>query len=192
MARTAIIPDTTHHTQKHEMGLFGLFGSSPEERRKEEVRKGTVAPDRTERRRCWDARDGFWACLDRHNVIDSLAPEGRRIADRECAAEHAVFERDCASAWVGFLFFFFFLLFTFTLTRTYTFFCNTYRLPTSRNIGSRSIRRSRLSRSSRRRALIRWMPVVCWAPRWEDDDDEDDDDADDGERTGWKAGRPIY
>lgn len=82
------------------MGLFGLF-SSAEEKRKEEIRTGAVAPDRTERKRCWEARDNFWKCLDKHEVIDSLSGEGKKIAERECAAENKVFERDCASAWVS-------------------------------------------------------------------------------------------
>ncbi|RYP54250.1 hypothetical protein DL769_010373 [Monosporascus sp. CRB-8-3] len=81
------------------MGLFD-FLSSAEDKRREEIRTGAVAPDRSERQRCWDARDAFWRCLDKHDVVDSLSSEGKRIADRECAPEHRVFERDCASAWV--------------------------------------------------------------------------------------------
>ncbi|RYP93215.1 hypothetical protein DL770_000690 [Monosporascus sp. CRB-9-2] len=81
------------------MGLFD-FLSSAEDKRREEIRTGAVAPDRSERQRCWDARDAFWRCLDKHEVVDSLSGEGKRIADRECAPEHRVFERDCASAWV--------------------------------------------------------------------------------------------
>ncbi|EMR63917.1 hypothetical protein MGN70_009431 [Eutypa lata] len=82
------------------MGLFGFFNASTEDKRKEEVRTGAVAPDRSERQRCWDARDGFWRCLDKHEVIDSLSGEGKKIAERDCAQENKVFERDCASAWV--------------------------------------------------------------------------------------------
>lgn len=89
------------------MGLFGFFNASTEDKRKEEVRTGAVAPDRSERQRCWDARDGFWRCLDKHEVIDSLSGEGKKIAERDCAQENKVFERDCASAWVSLFLFFF-------------------------------------------------------------------------------------
>ncbi|KAL7619573.1 hypothetical protein AAE478_010114 [Parahypoxylon ruwenzoriense] len=81
------------------MGLFGLF-SSPEEKRKEEVRTGARAPDRTERKQCWDARDNFYRCLDKHDVIDSLNGDGKKIAEKQCASEHRAFEENCASAWV--------------------------------------------------------------------------------------------
>ncbi|KAI1339884.1 oxidoreductase-like protein [Xylariaceae sp. FL0016] len=81
------------------MGMFGWF-SSPDEKRKEEVRSGARAPDRTERKQCWDARDSFWKCLDKHDVIDSLNGEGKKKADKHCAAEDQTFQRDCATAWV--------------------------------------------------------------------------------------------
>ncbi|KAI1385753.1 cytochrome oxidase c subunit VIb-domain-containing protein [Hypoxylon trugodes] len=81
------------------MGLFGLF-TSEDDKRKEEVRTGARAPDRTERKQCWDARDNFYQCLDRHNVIDSLNGEGKKIADKQCAQENKAFEQNCASAWV--------------------------------------------------------------------------------------------
>ncbi|KAI0114247.1 cytochrome oxidase c subunit VIb-domain-containing protein [Hypoxylon sp. NC0597] len=81
------------------MGLFGLFASQ-DEKRKEEVRTGARAPDRTERKQCWDARDNFYKCLDKHNVIDSLNGDGKKIAEKECAQENKAFEGNCASAWV--------------------------------------------------------------------------------------------
>jgi cytochrome c oxidase assembly factor 6 len=81
------------------MGFFGLFQSA-EAKRKEEVRTGAVAPDRSERKRCWEARDGFYQCLDKHNVIDATRGEGKAIATKECANENKKFEQDCAAAWV--------------------------------------------------------------------------------------------
>ncbi|KAK7950953.1 hypothetical protein PG997_003380 [Apiospora hydei] len=82
------------------MGIFDYFSSSAESKRAEEVRKGAVAPDRSERKRCWEARDKFYGCLDKHNVIDSLNGDGKKTAERECAAENKQFEQDCAAAWV--------------------------------------------------------------------------------------------
>ncbi|KAI1088589.1 cytochrome oxidase c subunit VIb-domain-containing protein [Rostrohypoxylon terebratum] len=83
------------------MGLFGFF-TSAEEQRKQEVRTGARAPDRTERRKCWDARDEFFKCLDKYDVIDSTKDEGKKIAEKQCAKEHKGFEDNCAAAWVGF------------------------------------------------------------------------------------------
>lgn len=81
------------------MGLFGFFASA-DEKRKEEVRTGSRAPDRTERKQCWDARDNFYKCLDKHDVIDSLNGNGKKIADKQCAPENRAFEENCATAWV--------------------------------------------------------------------------------------------
>lgn len=81
------------------MVLWGWL-SSPEEKRASDVRTGAIAPDRSERKRCWDARDEFYACLDKHNVIDALSDEGKKIVDKECVPEHKKFEQNCASTWV--------------------------------------------------------------------------------------------
>ncbi|KAI1742435.1 oxidoreductase-like protein [Xylaria scruposa] len=81
------------------MGIFGLF-SSQDDKRKEEVRTGARAPDRSERRQCWDARDNFYRCLDKHDVIDSLSGTGKKTADKHCAQEDAAFQDNCATAWV--------------------------------------------------------------------------------------------
>ncbi|KAK6359702.1 hypothetical protein TWF696_000844 [Orbilia brochopaga] len=55
-------------------------------------------PDRVARQKCWAARDSFFACLDRHAILDSIreAP----AAQANCGAELKVFESDCASSWV--------------------------------------------------------------------------------------------
>ncbi|KAI0202822.1 oxidoreductase-like protein [Astrocystis sublimbata] len=79
--------------------MFGFF-SSQEDKRKEEVRTGARAPDRSERRLCWDARDNFYKCLDKHEVIDSLNGKGKATADKHCAQEDVAFNDNCATAWV--------------------------------------------------------------------------------------------
>jgi len=85
------------------MGVLDYFtASSPDDKRREEVRTGAVAPDRSERKRCWEARDKYFACLDRHDVIDPVTGEGKAVADKNCAAEDAVFGQDCATAWVAY------------------------------------------------------------------------------------------
>ncbi|KAI5863908.1 cytochrome oxidase c subunit VIb-domain-containing protein [Durotheca rogersii] len=82
------------------MGLFSGFFASEDEKRREEVRTGARAPDRSERQRCWDARDAFYRCLDQHDVVDALTGEGRKVADKKCASESKAFDANCASAWV--------------------------------------------------------------------------------------------
>ncbi|GKT64056.1 oxidoreductase-like protein [Colletotrichum tofieldiae] len=78
------------------MGLFSSF-QSEETRRAEEVRTGARAPDRSERRKCWDARDAYFGCLDRNTIVDAVKDDDK--ARKACPAEDAVFERDCATAW---------------------------------------------------------------------------------------------
>ncbi|KAF9870726.1 hypothetical protein CkaCkLH20_11828 [Colletotrichum karsti] len=78
------------------MGFFSA--KSDEDRRAEEVRSGAVAPKRNERRKCWDARDAYFGCLDRNNIVDALKDD--RQARKACGAENTDFERDCAAAWV--------------------------------------------------------------------------------------------
>ncbi|KXT16430.1 hypothetical protein AC579_5144 [Pseudocercospora musae] len=61
---------------------------------------GYIAPDRTARAACWEGRDSFFKCLDRHDIIDSAKPEGDKKARELCSKELAEFEKTCASSWV--------------------------------------------------------------------------------------------
>ncbi|GKT90247.1 oxidoreductase-like protein [Colletotrichum tofieldiae] len=58
------------------MGLFSSF-QSEETRRAEEVRTGARAPDRSERRKCWDARDAYFGCLDRNTIVDAVKDDDK-------------------------------------------------------------------------------------------------------------------
>ncbi|KAI4151449.1 MAG: hypothetical protein LQ340_003488 [Diploschistes diacapsis] len=60
--------------------------------------RGFEAPNRSDRARCWAARDAFFACLDRHGIVDSLKDSDS--ADRSCGTEEKLLQRDCASSWV--------------------------------------------------------------------------------------------
>lgn len=79
------------------MALFS-WSTSADDKRAEEVRTGAVAPDRSERKKCWEARDSYFACLDRSNIIDAVKED--KAARKACPAENELFERDCATAWV--------------------------------------------------------------------------------------------
>jgi hypothetical protein len=89
------------------MGLFSFLSPSsgaaaaPEEQRAVAVRTGAVAPSRQERARCYVARDAYFACLDAHGIVDSVADEAG--ARKACGAEDGQFEKDCAAQWVGLL-----------------------------------------------------------------------------------------
>ena len=59
---------------------------------------GFVAPSRSDRTKCWAARDAFFACLDRHGIVDSIQNSG--AAESHCGQEEKVLQKDCASSWV--------------------------------------------------------------------------------------------
>ncbi|OIW26568.1 oxidoreductase-like protein [Coniochaeta ligniaria NRRL 30616] len=79
------------------MGLFDFLGGETD-KRAEEVRSGAVAPLRTERQKCYVARDAYFACLDANNIVDALKDE--KAAGKACGAQSKDFERDCATQWV--------------------------------------------------------------------------------------------
>jgi cytochrome c oxidase assembly factor 6 len=58
-----------------------------------------IAPDRTQRAKCWEARDAYFGCLDRNGIIDGITEKAK--ADKECSREVKGFEANCASSWVS-------------------------------------------------------------------------------------------
>jgi cytochrome c oxidase assembly factor 6 len=58
-----------------------------------------IAPDRSERAKCWEARDLYFKCLDAHDIVDSIKEESK--ATKECGVENKGFEANCASSWVS-------------------------------------------------------------------------------------------
>jgi cytochrome c oxidase assembly factor 6 len=58
-------------------------------------------PSRTNRAKCYEARDAFFECLDRNNILDSINTKaGADAAKKACGQEDVVFERNCAHSWV--------------------------------------------------------------------------------------------
>lgn len=57
-------------------------------------------PKREERKHCWEARDNYNACLDRHEIVDPVIYAA--VASAKCGRESEAFEKDCASSWVAF------------------------------------------------------------------------------------------
>jgi len=67
------------------MGWFG--GSSTKD-------KDEGAPNREDRKKCWEARDGYFLCLDNAGVVKA-GDEGKA-----CAKESKEYEKNCARSWV--------------------------------------------------------------------------------------------
>ncbi|KAL8716962.1 MAG: hypothetical protein Q9225_005747 [Loekoesia sp. 1 TL-2023] len=57
-----------------------------------------IAPDRSARDRCYEARDAFFACLDRANIIDSIKDADK--AEEECGKLEKGMSTECAASWV--------------------------------------------------------------------------------------------
>ena len=60
---------------------------------------GFEAPSRTDRAKCWAARDAFFACLDKHGIIDSI--QEREAAGKACGGPETTLKSECASSWVN-------------------------------------------------------------------------------------------
>ena len=58
-----------------------------------------IAPDRTARAHCWAARDQYFACLSRHDIVDSLKDSEK--AEAACGNEDKEFGKECAKSWVS-------------------------------------------------------------------------------------------
>jgi len=78
---------------------MGLFSSAPSPA--STASDGSYKPmKREERRKCWEARDAYFTCLDRSptKILDPI--KDAAAAKEKCAAQDTAFDRDCASSWV--------------------------------------------------------------------------------------------
>lgn len=71
------------------MGLFG---------KKEE--KEYEPPSRNKRAQCWESRDIYFQCLDKHNIDNPLDPKSIKEAAKACGSEDQQFQKDCVASWV--------------------------------------------------------------------------------------------
>ncbi|KAL0633038.1 hypothetical protein Q9L58_008048 [Maublancomyces gigas] len=78
------------------MGWFGSGSPSPSSSTSSSGEG--IAPNRSQRARCWEARDGFFQCLDRSNILDPIkeAP----AAHVSCGVQEVAFEKECVGSWV--------------------------------------------------------------------------------------------
>ncbi|KAJ3904409.1 cytochrome oxidase c subunit VIb-domain-containing protein [Lentinula edodes] len=60
-------------------------------------KKDTSPSTREDRSKCWEARDKYFACLDRVGVLKP----GDEKKDGACASEDKAYEQNCAKSWVS-------------------------------------------------------------------------------------------
>lgn len=79
---------------------MGWFGSSNEKSPSPEPSNdgGYIAPNRSRREQCYEARDSFFRCLDQNGILDSVKEDEK--ARNSCPKELKEFEKDCAESWV--------------------------------------------------------------------------------------------
>ncbi|SCU98372.1 LAFA_0G17458g1_1 [Lachancea sp. 'fantastica'] len=58
------------------------------------------APSRSSRKQCWEARDGYFRCLDNISVVNALDPKHHDDIKKSCHGEEDKFEQDCATSWI--------------------------------------------------------------------------------------------
>lgn len=60
----------------------------------------TIENTRSNRRRCWDARDQFFSCLDEIKVMDALDPKKQDEIKSHCSKQLSEFNENCADSWI--------------------------------------------------------------------------------------------
>lgn len=79
------------------MGFFSSSSSPPAPKLSSDG--APIAPDRSQRAKCWEARDIYFQCLDKNDIVDSLKEKDK--AAKACSSEGKAFEANCASSWVS-------------------------------------------------------------------------------------------
>ena len=64
----------------------------------------TEAPNREQRKHCWESRDTYFSCLDK-NGITLAGAVGAGVVEGEdkCKVEKGNYERHCGKSWVSYL-----------------------------------------------------------------------------------------
>ncbi|KAA8896192.1 cytochrome oxidase c subunit VIb-domain-containing protein [Sphaerosporella brunnea] len=73
------------------MGLFTSTTTTP-------APSTPTPPTRTQRAKCWEARDAFFRCLDTAGIVDAI--KDSTAAKTSCSGEMAAFEKECVASWV--------------------------------------------------------------------------------------------
>lgn len=96
-SRFACSPQPTLHITN-----MGWFSSSADEGGVKKTSGGAFeTPSRSNRKQCYAARDAFFECLDKNNILDSInTKNGREKAASSCGQLDKEFEKNCAHTWV--------------------------------------------------------------------------------------------
>jgi hypothetical protein len=88
--RLVVVPFVLHHTSYRNLSSSNRMWPFTSSTKKEEHNSVT----RSDRQKCWDARDAYFSCLDGQGVI--------KVGDEKgaCDKELAVYEGSCAKSWV--------------------------------------------------------------------------------------------
>ncbi|ODV92942.1 hypothetical protein CANCADRAFT_18064, partial [Tortispora caseinolytica NRRL Y-17796] len=60
---------------------------------------------RSDRKKCWDKRDAYFACLANHNIEPTRLVETKEIIKEGkpvCTKEHKEMEENCIASWVDY------------------------------------------------------------------------------------------
>ncbi|KAF8420387.1 cytochrome oxidase c subunit VIb-domain-containing protein [Tirmania nivea] len=79
---------------------MGWFFRSAEPPAAKPTSADCIAPNRSQRVRCWEARDAFFKCLDANGVIDSM--KYKDLATEKCGKEDIEFGKECVASWVDY------------------------------------------------------------------------------------------
>ncbi|PVI06959.1 hypothetical protein DM02DRAFT_609333 [Periconia macrospinosa] len=80
---------------------MGWFSSNDDSGVKKTSGGAFETPSRTNRAKCYEARDAFFECLDKHQILDSInSSSGRQATAKACGDADKVFEKNCAHSWV--------------------------------------------------------------------------------------------
>ena len=82
------------------MGFFGWSENTSPPTPKISSDGAPIAPDRSQRAKCWEGRDAYFRCLDKEGIVDSISEKDK--AEKGCADEGTTFEANCASSWVSY------------------------------------------------------------------------------------------
>ncbi|KAI9654885.1 MAG: hypothetical protein M1831_005254 [Alyxoria varia] len=78
---------------------MGWFRSTQKQEDPSTTDDGSYKPlKREERQKCWEARDAYFTCLDKNNILDAI--RDRDAAAQKCPKQSEAFAQDCASSWV--------------------------------------------------------------------------------------------
>lgn len=94
-------PPTSPHLP-HTMAWLPWSSSAPDAGGVKKTSGGAFeSPSRTNRKMCYEARDSFFECLDKNNILDSInTKSGRAKAETFCSQLDKDFEKNCAHSWV--------------------------------------------------------------------------------------------